>query len=79
MEEHNSIEASQLSEFVYTLTDTSKTYEFEPFITDLDWCQVSYTYSIESLGESDNLITFDSRALTFSAFNDNDLTLCGYE
>ena len=49
MEEHNSIEASQLNSFSYTLTDTSKTYELEPFTTDLDWCKVTYTYTIDSL------------------------------
>ena len=49
MEEHNSIEASQLNLFSYTLTDTSKTYELEPFTTDLDWCKVTYTYTIDSM------------------------------
>ena len=46
------------------------------FDTDLDWCKVSYSYSVtEEQGAS--VISFDTETLTFSFENKDDLILSG--
>ena len=76
MDEHNTLSATQLSYQEYTITENQVQYQFEAFITELDWCNVVYTYEVIE-HEGLKLISFDSDSLTFSFENSDDLTLSG--
>ena len=58
----------------YTITDTAKTYQFDPFIVDPAGCPITYTYLV-SPPAADGAITFDAATRTFTFFNDADLTI----
>ena len=58
----------------YTITDTAKTYQFDPFIVEPAGCPITYTYLV-SPPAADGAITFDAATRTFTFFNDEDLTI----
>ena len=64
-----SITASTMVPQEYTITDTAKTYQFEPFTTDPPGCPVTYTYLITPGGAAD-AISFDEPTRTFTFYYD---------
>ena len=53
----------------YTITDTAKSYQFDPFVTDPPGCPVTYEYLVNPPSAAD-VITFDAATRTFTFFND---------
>ena len=58
----------------YTITDTAKTYQFDPFIVEPAGCPITYSYLV-SPPAADAVITFDAATRTFTFFNDDDVTI----
>ena len=62
---------STLTDQTYTLTDSPKTYQISPWVTNEAWCSITYSYSItSSAAVASPVISFDptqtQRVFTFS-------------
>ena len=76
MDEHNTLSASEHSYQEYWITDSPVAYQIQPFTTELDWCDVVYSYDVTD-AQGSKIVSFDAETLTFTFENSDDLSLSG--
>ena len=61
---------------MYTITDSYLAYQIPTFTTELNWCDVTYSYAVtEASGSS--IVNFDLATLTFTFEESENLILSG--
>ena len=70
----NSLTSSTLEDKVYTITDTAVTYEVPNFVSELEWCEITYSYEVEDSSVS-VAVSFDAASKTFTFEYSEDLNL----
>ena len=71
-----SIQAGELVNQEYTITDEPKSYQFSQFSVEPDWCDIIYSYSLEN-NSIQQTISFDETTRTFTFSNEEDIHLAG--
>lgn len=58
----------------YTITDLAQTYTFDPFTSEPEGCPITYSYVLNPPAAI-NVVAFDEASLTFTFFNDSDISI----
>ena len=77
MPSENSIQVSAFEDQEYTITGNAVTYQIPPFVSSLDWCDITYSSSMESSLENSMAVSFNTDTMELSIENLDDLSLSG--